>query len=78
MPITKSYTLYFYSQNNSCLTYFSVDGTSKKKVLKLGKDMAKLLEEHYSTKLWEIKITVKVEEYKPAKSWSYIATGKAF
>lgn len=67
MPITKSYTLYFYSHNNSCLTYFGVDGTSKKKVSKLGKDMAKLLEEYYATQLWKIKITVTVEEYKPIK-----------
>lgn len=65
MPTIKGYTLYFYSQNNSCLTYFGVDGTSKKKILKLGKDMAKLLEEYYAAAMWPIKITVKVEEFKP-------------
>lgn len=64
MPIIKGYTLYFYSHNNSCLTYFGIDGTSKKKALKLGKDMAKLLEEYYATHMWKIKITVTVEEDK--------------
>lgn len=67
MPRTKGYTLYFYSQNNSCLTYFGVDGTSKKKVFRLGRDMAKLLEEYYATQMWKIKITVTVEEHKPIK-----------
>lgn len=64
MPSTKAYTIYFYSKNNSCLTYLAVDGTNKKKVTKLGNDMAKLLEEYYASAMWKIKITVKVEEYK--------------
>lgn len=67
MPITKSYTLYFYSQNNSCLTYFGVEGTSKKKVQQFAKDMSILLEQYYASQLWKIKITVTVEEYKPIK-----------
>lgn len=60
----KAYTLYFYSAGNSCLTHFLVDGTNKEKALKLGKGMAKLLEDYYKTDMWPIKITVTVEEYK--------------
>lgn len=67
MSKIKGYTIYFYSHNNSCLTHFSVDGTGKKKVSKLAKDMAKLLQEYYASQIWEIEITVTVEEYKPAR-----------
>lgn len=62
--IIKAYTLYFHSHNNSCLTHFSVDGTSKKKALKLGKEMVKALTDYYKSNLWDIHITVSVEEYK--------------
>lgn len=62
--IIKAYTIYFHTQNNSCLNYFAVDGTNKKKALKLGKAMAKLLEEYYSSELWPIVVKATVEEYK--------------
>lgn len=64
MPATKAYTIYFHSQNNSCLTYFAVDGTSKKKTQKLANDMAKLLQEYYKDNLWPIVVKATVEEYK--------------
>lgn len=65
MPIIKGYTLYFYSNSGSCILHFGIDGTSKKSVLKLGRQMAKLLQDHYANMPWGTKITVKVEEYKP-------------
>lgn len=65
MAIIKGYTIYFYSGADSCITHLSVDGTTKKKAQKLGNDMAKLLQEYYKSLPWPIKITVKVEEYKP-------------
>lgn len=67
MPITKAYTLYFFSQNNSCIIYFGVDGTSKAKVLKMGKKIAEILFDYYKSEGMEslTKITVKAEEYKP-------------
>jgi len=66
MPRIKGYTLYFYSGSNSCITYFGIDSTNKKRVLAMGRAMAKLLQDHYRESLgWKIKITVKVEDYTP-------------
>ena len=59
--------MYFYSKSGSCILYFGIDGTSKKQVLKLGRSIAKLLQDHYKSMSWGAKITVKVEEYKPTK-----------
>lgn len=69
MPIIKAYTLYFYSQNKSCITYFAVDGTSKAKALRMGKEIAKTILDYYKSDgmYWLTKITVKVEEYLPHK-----------
>lgn len=61
----KAFTLYFYSKSGSCIVYFGIDSKSKKGALKLGKAIAKLLEDHYSSMPWGSKITVKAEEYKP-------------
>lgn len=65
MAILKGYIIYFYSRKGSCITHLSVDGETKKRVMQLGKDMAKLLEEYYAALAWPLKISVKVEEYKP-------------
>ena len=43
----KGYTLYFYSQSRSCILYFSVDGNSKKRALKMGREMAAILLAYY-------------------------------
>jgi hypothetical protein len=63
----KAYTLYFYSQSGSCILYFGVDGKSKVRALKMGKNIAKVLLEYYKAdgRKWLTKITVKAEEYKP-------------
>lgn len=65
----KAYTLYFYSQNGSCIAYFGVDGTSKAKALKMGKEIAKVILAYYKADKmdWLTKITVKAEEYKPSR-----------
>lgn len=65
----KAYTLYFYSQNGSCITHFGVDGTSKARVLRMGKEIANTLLAYYKADKmdWLTKITVKAEEYKPNK-----------
>ena len=68
MAIIRSYTVYFYSKSGSCILYFGIDGTSKKQVLKLGRSMANLLQDHYKPMFWGTKITVKVEEYKANKN----------
>lgn len=63
----KAYTLYFYSQNHSCILYFGVDGRSKARVLKMGREMAKIMLAYYKQDRikWAAKITVEAEEYKP-------------
>lgn len=65
----KAYTLYFYSQTGSCILYFSVDGRSKARALKMGKDIAKVLLEYYKADgmKWLTNLIVKTEEYKPKK-----------
>lgn len=68
----KSFIVYFYSKSRSCILYFGVDGRSKARVLKMGKEMAKLMMAYYTADniRWVTKITVEVEEYK-AKKYSH-------
>lgn len=66
---TKSYTVYFMSSNNSCIFYFGIDGTNKKTVTKMAKQMALIVETYYNTEMWKIgKVSVNVEEYKSNQS----------
>jgi|GEM_PF-6207570 len=62
----KAFTLYFYSQNGSCITYFGVDGKSKARVLRMGREIAQIMLDYYKSggMPWLTKITVKAEEYK--------------
>ena len=62
----KAYTLYFYSQSRSCILYFSVDGRSKTRALKMAKEMAKIMLAYYKADSmpYLTKMTVEVEEYK--------------
>lgn len=62
----KSYTIYFLSASGSCIFYFGIDGTNKKKVTKMANEMAKLVEAYYKTEMWSIgKVSTQVEEQKP-------------
>lgn len=63
----KAYNIYFYSPSRSCILYFSVDGRSKKRVLKMARQMAKLMTDYYKADniSWGRKITVEVEDYIP-------------
>lgn len=63
----KAYTLYFYSQSGSCITYWAVDGRSKARVLRMGREMAKIMLAYYKEDgiTWIRKIKVEVEDYIP-------------
>jgi hypothetical protein len=65
----KAYTLYFYSQSRSCITYFGVDGRSKSRALKMGKEIAKIILAYYKADKmpWLTRVTVEAEEYKPKR-----------
>lgn len=62
----KAFTLYFYSQSGSCITYFGVDGRSKARALKMGKEIAKVMLAYYKAGRmpWLTKVAVDAEEYK--------------
>lgn len=67
--LIKGYTVYIMSPNGSCIFYFGIDGTNKKKVLKLAKGIAKMVEDYYNTEMWKVgKLSATVEEYKPNQS----------
>jgi hypothetical protein len=61
----KSFTVYFYSKSRSCVLYFGIDGRSKARVLKMGREMAKsMMAYHKADNIrWRTKITVEVERY---------------
>lgn len=63
----KAFTLYFYSQSGSCIVYFGVEGRSKARALKIGKQMAKLLLAYYKADKmpWLTEVRVEVEQYNP-------------
>ncbi len=63
----KAYTIYFYSQSGSCILYFAIDGRSKARALRLGREMAKSMMEYYRKDniRWGKKIRVEVEDYIP-------------
>lgn len=63
----KAFTLYFYSQSRSCITHFCVDGRSKARALKMGKEIAKIMLAYYKADRmpWLTEVTVEAEEYKP-------------
>jgi hypothetical protein len=64
MAIIRGYTVYFYV-GKSCLLYFAIDGTSKKKAVRLARGIAKLWEAYYADFGWKKKIRVEVEAYIP-------------
>jgi len=46
----RSYTVYFYRYgSSSCMHYFGMDGRNKKEVLAVGRAIAKLWEDHYTS-----------------------------
>jgi hypothetical protein len=63
----KSYTLYFYSQSGSCILYFGIDGHSKARALKMGREMAKIMLAYYKadSSRYITKIKVEIEDYIP-------------
>lgn len=62
----KGYTVYIMSQDGSCICHFGIDGTSKKKVYKMAREIAASIQNYYKTYLWDLgKVSAKVEEYKP-------------
>lgn len=62
----KGYTVYIMSQSGSCICHFGIDGTNKKKVHAMAKEIAATIQTYYKTHMWDVgKVSAKVEEYKP-------------
>lgn len=64
----KAYTVYIIAANGNAVFSFDIDGTNKKIVAKMAKQIALTVETYYQNEMWSIgKVSVKVEERKATK-----------